>query len=96
VTALDGIGLSVARKLDIAMGLLNHPQVLFLDEPTTVLDPEARAQMWQDTERLATDPQRDLDPLLDREPKPRIHPTSPTPKHRIPLSQKHHRVAMTG
>jgi len=43
------------RKLDIAMGLLNHPQVLFLDEPTTGLDPEARAQMWQDIERLATE-----------------------------------------
>jgi len=42
------------RKLDIAMGLLNHPQVLFLDEPTTGLDPEARTQMWQDIERLAT------------------------------------------
>ena len=45
----------MARKLDIAMGLLNHPQVLFLDEPTTGLDPEARAQMWQDIERLATE-----------------------------------------
>jgi ABC-2 type transport system ATP-binding protein len=43
------------RKLDIAMGLLNHPQVLFLDEPTTGLDPEARAQMWQDIERLASE-----------------------------------------
>jgi ABC-2 type transport system ATP-binding protein len=45
------------RKLDIAMGLLNHPQVLFLDEPTTGLDPEARAQMWQDIGRLATEQQ---------------------------------------
>jgi ABC-2 type transport system ATP-binding protein len=45
----------MARKLDIAMGLLNHPQVLFLDEPTTGLDPEARAQMWKDIERLATE-----------------------------------------
>src|SRR5581483_10844269 len=31
------------RKLDIAMGLVHHPRVLFLDEPTTGLDPEARA-----------------------------------------------------
>src|SRR5579875_3030240 len=36
----------MARRLDIAMGLLNRPKVLFLDEPTTGLDPEARALMW--------------------------------------------------
>jgi ABC-2 type transport system ATP-binding protein len=41
------------RRLDVAMGLLHKPQVLFLDEPTTGLDPESRAQMWQEIERLA-------------------------------------------
>ena len=41
------------RRLDVAMGLLHGPQVLFLDEPTTGLDPEARADMWNDIERLA-------------------------------------------
>jgi len=41
------------RRLDVAMGLLHRPQVLFLDEPTTGLDPEARAQMWREIERLA-------------------------------------------
>ena len=41
------------RRLDVAMGLLHRPQVLFLDEPTTGLDPEARAQMWAEIERLA-------------------------------------------
>src|SRR3954467_6402976 len=41
------------RRLDVAMGLLHHPKVLFLDEPTTGLDPEARAQMWAEIERLA-------------------------------------------
>jgi ABC-2 type transport system ATP-binding protein len=41
------------RRLDVALGLLNHPQVLFLDEPTTGLDPEARAHMWAEIERLA-------------------------------------------
>ena len=41
------------RKLDVAMGLVNRPRVLFLDEPTTGLDPEARAEMWAEIERLA-------------------------------------------
>ena len=41
------------RRLDIAMGLLNAPAVLFLDEPTTGLDPEARVELWREIERLA-------------------------------------------
>jgi ABC-2 type transport system ATP-binding protein len=41
------------RKLDVAMGLINRPSVLFLDEPTTGLDPEARAEMWAGIEGLA-------------------------------------------
>ena len=43
------------RRLDIAMGLLHRPQALFLDEPTTGLDPEARVDMWHEIERLARD-----------------------------------------
>lgn len=40
------------RRLDVAMGLVHEPQVLFLDEPTTGLDPEARSEMWKEIERL--------------------------------------------
>ena len=41
------------RRLDIALGLVHRPRVLFLDEPTTGLDPEARAALWVEVERLA-------------------------------------------
>jgi ABC-2 type transport system ATP-binding protein len=43
------------RRLDVALGLVNRPKVLFLDEPTTGLDPEARAELWQEIEHLARD-----------------------------------------
>jgi ABC-2 type transport system ATP-binding protein len=43
------------RKLDIAMGLIHRPHVLFLDEPTTGLDPEARADLWNEIERLSSE-----------------------------------------
>ncbi|NKY40302.1 ABC transporter ATP-binding protein [Cellulomonas septica] len=41
------------RRLDIAMSLVGHPTVLFLDEPTTGLDPEARQEVWQVIQGLA-------------------------------------------
>ncbi|MFJ8927141.1 ABC transporter ATP-binding protein [Streptomyces sp. NPDC102364] len=40
------------RRLDIAMGLVHHPEVLFLDEPTTGLDPGSRADLWDLVRRL--------------------------------------------
>ena len=41
------------RRLDVGLGIVHRPQVLFLDEPTTGLDPESRAVMWQEVRRLA-------------------------------------------
>lgn len=43
------------RRLDVAIGLVHRPEVLFLDEPTTGLDPEARTAMWEEISRLAGD-----------------------------------------
>ena len=41
------------RRLDVVMGLINHPAVLFLDEPTAGLDPESRSAMWEEIGRLS-------------------------------------------
>jgi ABC-2 type transport system ATP-binding protein len=42
------------RRLDLAMTLVGSPRVIFLDEPTTGLDPRSRRQMWGDIRELAT------------------------------------------
>jgi ABC-2 type transport system ATP-binding protein len=41
------------RRLDIAMSLIGHPPVIFLDEPTTGLDPQARIEVWNSVKELA-------------------------------------------
>ena len=41
------------RRLDIAMSLIGNPPIIFLDEPTTGLDPQARIEVWQAVKELA-------------------------------------------
>ena len=43
----------MARRLDIAMSLVGTPEVIFLDEPTTGLDPEGRLEVWRTIKELA-------------------------------------------
>jgi ABC-2 type transport system ATP-binding protein len=63
---LDRVGLSDAadrrvggysggmkRRLDLALALVHSPRILFLDEPTTGLDPQSRAALWEEVARLA-------------------------------------------
>jgi ABC-2 type transport system ATP-binding protein len=40
------------RRLDVGLGIVHRPRVLFLDEPTTGLDPQARARMWDEIRKL--------------------------------------------
>src|SRR5260221_4143644 len=53
VRAVSGCSGGMKRRLDVALGLVHRPRVLFLDEPTTGLDPEARVAMWAEVGRLA-------------------------------------------
>ena len=50
VSAYSG---GMRRRLDIAMSLIGNPSVIFLDEPTTGLDPEGRIEVWQAVKELA-------------------------------------------
>ncbi|MFD1658032.1 ATP-binding cassette domain-containing protein [Streptomyces caeni] len=50
---VKGYSGGMRRRLDVALGLVHRPEVLFLDEPTTGLDPRARTAMWEEIGRLA-------------------------------------------
>ena len=52
---LKGYSGGMRRRLDLAAGLVTHPPVLFLDEPTTGLDPSSRQRMWQVIRDLVAD-----------------------------------------
>lgn len=41
------------RRLDLALGMMHRPALLFLDEPTTGLDPQSRARLWDEVRRLS-------------------------------------------
>jgi ABC-2 type transport system ATP-binding protein len=43
------------RRLDVGLGIVHRPAVLFLDEPTTGLDPQARARMWDEIRKLKSE-----------------------------------------
>ncbi|MET7945675.1 ATP-binding cassette domain-containing protein [Micromonospora sp. NPDC005324] len=43
------------RRVEIALGIIHEPKIVFLDEPTTGLDPQSRAHMWDEIRRLRAD-----------------------------------------
>src|SRR4051794_39680363 len=52
---VGGYSGGMKRRLDLALALVHGPSILFLDEPTTGLDPQSRSALWDEVERLATE-----------------------------------------
>jgi ABC-2 type transport system ATP-binding protein len=52
---VGGYSGGMKRRLDLALALVHRPRILFLDEPTTGLDPQSRSAVWEEVTRLATD-----------------------------------------
>jgi ABC-2 type transport system ATP-binding protein len=50
---VKGYSGGMKRRLDLALALVNRPRILFLDEPTTGLDPQSRTALWDEVARLA-------------------------------------------
>src|SRR6185436_13948874 len=52
---VSGYSGGMKRRLDLALALVHSPRILFLDEPTTGLDPQSRTALWEEVARLAKD-----------------------------------------
>src|SRR4051794_6727231 len=52
---VGGYSGGMKRRLDLALALVHEPRILFLDEPTTGLDPQSRTALWDEVRRLVAD-----------------------------------------